>query len=102
MLIKATTAAAFGAVALFAATGCGGANPDEVASKVGATSCNNSGWYIENRFTGDKQTIYDCTINGSIRCVTYSGGVAEDETEYAKFFFEDVLSTDRPSCVEEG
>jgi hypothetical protein len=71
-----------------------------IAAASGASSCDTTGYYIKSRFDGGKQSIYNCWFGSTIKCVTYSGGIANDETDVVRLLFANTLSAGRPACVE--
>jgi hypothetical protein len=101
----ARRATLLGAVALGALAGCGGSGPSpaEVARAAGATSCDNSGFYIQNRLSNTKDVIFDCRFAGSLpKCVTYSGNIADDASEQASLLFStSVGHQGKPRCLAE-
>jgi hypothetical protein len=72
---------------------------DRVTSEAAADHCDNSGYYEESQITGAKQTIYDCSINGKMKCVTENGGIASDSTEEVRLLFQSALGARKPSCL---
>jgi hypothetical protein len=83
-------------------SGCGGgaASPAEVASGAGATSCDNSGFYIQNKLSGGKSVIYDCRFARKLpKCVTYSGNIASDSTDEVALLFQGSLNAGKPPCL---
>lgn len=83
--------------------GCGGggaASPSTVATAAGATACDNSGFYVENKISKDKSTIYDCRFaHGLPKCVTYSGNIASDATEEVQLLFSNAINAQKPTCL---
>ncbi|MGH3429627.1 MAG: hypothetical protein ACRDQZ_19005 [Mycobacteriales bacterium] len=89
-------------VTLLAACGGGAASPDKVAVAAGATSCDNSGFYIQSKLTNEKDVVYDCRFAQKLpKCVTYSGNVADDATDEVQVIFSNSLNSRRPACLEE-
>ncbi len=91
------------AVALLAGCGGGAASPGTVAQAAGATSCDNSGFYIQSKVTSDKQVIYDCRFSGGglPKCVTYTGNIASNETELVSILFSNSVGSGKPRCLTE-
>lgn len=76
------------------------ANPDQLATTIGAAWCQDSGYYLTNRLDGSKAELYDCNMrNGSYRCVTDQNGLAADVTAEARLVFRSTLGSEKPSCV---
>jgi hypothetical protein len=72
---------------------------DEIAKQIGADSCDQSGYEIKNRLDGSKSVIYDCDIDGRMKCVTEDGGIPSDSTVAVKLLFADTLGTAKPYCL---
>jgi hypothetical protein len=92
-------AAVCGVVSLVA---CGelGVSSSKVAAAAQASGCDNSGFYIENKISGSKEVIYDCSFpDGSTKCVTYAGGIANDSTDVVRLVFASTLGAKKPSCL---
>jgi len=90
--------AAVAAAAVLA--GCGGTSPSQVAIAAGARFCNNSGFYIQSKLTGNKSVIYDCRFAGKLpACVTYSGSIASDATATVQLLFANSLDGRKPACL---
>ncbi len=88
------------AAALLAGCGGGAASPSQVATAAGASSCNNSGFYIQSKITGNKSVIYDCRFAEKLpKCVTYSGSIASDSTETVQLLFANSLGAQKPACL---
>lgn len=68
-----------------------------IVALTGASSCTQELYWI--RLGGSKATIYDCTINGATKCVTFQNGIASDSTAEVKLAFEDALGSTRPTCI---
>lgn len=90
-------------IAVVAATGAGCASksePSTVADKAGASSCEDSTYWMQSRFPANapKEYIYNCVVNGKERCVVLLNGVARDATEEVRFTFEDAYQ--KPECVK--
>jgi hypothetical protein len=78
----------------------GGPSPDTVASTAGMDYCDNSGYYLQSRLDGSKQTIYDCMKGPNAHCITMSGGIASDSTVEVRLVFQGTLGASKPSCLE--
>jgi hypothetical protein len=97
--------AALAAVVALLASGCGaidsltGDDSAKIASATGASQCTGTDYDITNRLDSSKARIYDCTIDGVEKCVTYENGIARDETETSKLLFAQNLSGGRPDCA---
>jgi hypothetical protein len=99
------------AVLLLAATislaGCGGSsisrpNPDKLATTIGAAWCEDSGFYLTNRLDGSKAEVFNCNMeNGSYKCVSEEGGIANDVTAEFKASLATALvrEADKPTCA---
>jgi hypothetical protein len=89
-------------IALVAGCGGGSGTPaSTVAKAAGAESCEDSGYGLVIRTTNKKETIYNCTVaNGTTKCVTYRGGVAQDSTARVRLFWKTALKSQRPSCLD--
>ncbi|HET8751480.1 MAG TPA: hypothetical protein VFM43_03015 [Gaiellaceae bacterium] len=87
--------------ALAVVAGCGSSGaahhqrpriPQRIAASAGATTCVDSGYQLVGR------PIYDCQFaTGPDKCVTYEGGIADDATEEARFFFS--TAHHKPTCL---
>lgn len=75
------------------------ASASTVATTIGASFCDKSSYQVINRLDGSKQRIYDCTMGSGSRCVTYSNGVATDQTATVRLLFADTLGTSKPTCI---
>jgi len=85
-------------------SGCGGgaASPTKVAQMAGATSCDNSGYFVQSKLTNKKDVVYDCRFAHRLpECVTYSGNIASNATSEVQFLFSDALNASRPPCLRE-
>jgi hypothetical protein len=71
----------------------------EIAKQIGADSCDQSGYEIRNRLDGSKSVIYDCDVEGRMKCVTEDGGIPSDSTATVKLLFADALGTAKPYCL---
>ena len=71
-----------------------------VKTQSGASSCSNSGYYIQNRLDGSKQTIYDCQFPRRMRCVGEEGGITSDITEEVRLVFSTTLGSGKPACIQ--
>lgn len=71
----------------------------EVAVLAGASSCSATAYMVTNRVDDSKTRIYDCTISGRLRCVTYENGIANDSTAVVRVLFASTLGASKPSCV---
>jgi hypothetical protein len=88
------------AAALLAGCGGGGPSASQVATAAGASFCNNSGFYIQSKLTGNKSVIYDCRFAGKLpACVTYSGSIASDATATVQLLFANSLDGRKPACL---
>ena len=76
-----------------------GAGASSVATLAGASSCDDSGYYLKNRLDGSEQTVYDCLIRGRSKCVTVTGGIASDSTLEVRLLFKSVLGSAKPGCL---
>jgi len=77
-------------------------SPTVVAAASGASACDDSGYSLVIRATGEHQEIYDCafgTFPIRERCVTYSDGIANDSTETAQLVFSTTLGGSKPACL---
>lgn len=102
MLKKLVIYVAAAACVVSVVAGCGSAtvSPSHVASVAGATSCDNSGFYIQSKLTGDKAVIYDCRFAEKLpKCVTYSGNIASDATEEVQLLFATSINSQHPACL---
>jgi len=71
-----------------------------IQQSIGATSCDNSGYYVQSQLDGSKQIIYDCQMaSGNWKCVTENGGIASDSTAEVKLLFTNTLSGGEPFCA---
>jgi hypothetical protein len=71
-----------------------------IQTSIGAVSCDNSGYYVQNRLDNTKQTIYDCQMDsGTYKCVTESGSVISDSTAEVSQLFQSTLDGSKPTCV---
>lgn len=76
------------------------ANPDTLATEIGAAWCEDSGYQLENRLDSSKAELYDCNMrSGAYKCVTDEQGVARDVTAEARLVFASTLGSSRPDCV---
>jgi hypothetical protein len=93
---------ALAAVAAVSACGSSEASASKVAQAAGATTCEKSEWGIVSQLAGGKKTrIYNCNFaDGSVKCVTYSNGVANDSTAVAHLVFATKLGSGHPSCLD--
>ena len=90
------------AAALLAGCGGGAASPGTVAQAAGATSCDNSGFFVESKLTNEKDVIYDCRFADALpKCVTYSGNIARDATTEVSYLFAGSLNGGKPKCLAE-
>jgi hypothetical protein len=88
------------AASLLAGCGGGAASPSKVASVAGATTCDNSGFYVQSKLTGHKDVIYDCRFARKLpKCVTYSGNIANDATGEVQLLFSGSLNARKPACL---
>jgi hypothetical protein len=73
----------------------------QVAAVANATSCTDTGYYLQSKLDGSKEVIYDCAIPGSVwnQCVTEQGGIASNATEEVRLLFANALGGQRPSCL---
>jgi hypothetical protein len=87
--------------------GCGSSSSSsasQVAAASGASSCDDSGYYLIIKATGEHDEIYDCAFqSGSgllhAKCVTYENGIANDSTEAVRIVFSTALGTQKPTCL---
>lgn len=82
--------------------GSSAASPTVVAAAAGSGSCDDSGYSLVSRSTGDQEEIYDCafgTFPLREKCVTYADGVANDSTAATRIAFSTALGTSKPSCL---
>lgn len=95
--VALVVAAAFVVVA----AGCdsSSSSPAKVAEAAGASSCDNSGYYLIIKTTGEKETIYDCSFPSGQKCVTYANGIANDSTQTVRIVFSTALGQKQPSCL---
>jgi hypothetical protein len=71
-----------------------------IQANVGADSCTISGYFIQSKLDGSKQTIYDCLMpSGSYKCVTENGGIDSDSTAVVRLLFANTLSGGKPTCI---
>jgi hypothetical protein len=81
--------------------GDSGPSASSVAAKIGASSCDNSGYSVQSRLDGSKEIIFDCTMgNLATKCVTVSNGIANDATAEVKLLFANTLGASKPSCLD--
>lgn len=96
-------AAILGILLVVLTSGCGGggASMSQVANAAGANSCDNSGYYLIIKTTGEKDTIYDCAFapDNQMRCVTYANGIANDATAAVRLVFSTTLGPGKPPCL---
>lgn len=65
-------------------------------------SCDNSGFYLQNKLTNSKETIYDCRFSGAFpKCVTYTGNIASNSTLEVSLLFSDSIGSSKPACLRE-
>lgn len=91
-------------VTVLALAGCGGSSdpdPDKLAEKVGAASCEKTSFTIESKLNGETRAVYDCYFKGDYRhrCVTESDNIARDETDTVIALLEDTFGTEKPRCA---
>jgi hypothetical protein len=81
--------------------GHSGPSPSTVAARIGASSCDNSGYYVQNKLDGSKAVIFDCTMsNLATKCVTMTNGIASDATAEVRLLFANTLGSTKPSCLD--
>lgn len=94
------TAAALLLAFLVSACGSQAPSPSKIAEVAAATTCDNSGFYIESQLTGKKSTVYDCRFPSKMpECVTYSSGIASDATADVELLFANALNRTKPRCL---
>jgi putative hemolysin len=71
----------------------------EVAAQSGASYCSTSGYELENRLDGSKETIYDCRLGVRMRCLSEHGGITRDITTEVRLLFSDTLGAGKPECI---
>lgn len=83
--------------------GCGGGDPTgaKVAAAASASNCEQSNYGIVMRLAGGKtERIYNCNFaDGSVKCVTYANGIANDSTALVRLVFATKLGAGKPSCL---
>jgi len=76
----------------------------EVAEAADASRCDDSGFTItETDADGEVEReypIYNCTIDGELRCVSFDREFFEDETEWARNDW-DADDSEFPECIGE-
>jgi hypothetical protein len=89
------------ATCVFLLVGCGSGGPSasDVAEKAGATTCEDSGYFIGYRTDHTEHTIYNCQIAGETVCVIEDHGLATDVTAQARVVFASSLGGKRPACL---
>jgi len=90
-------------LAALALAGCGSGvsrpDPSKLAQTIGAASCQDSGYYLENRVDHSKTEVYDCLRDGFYICVIQENGIAKNVTREARLVWADTLATDEPTCA---
>jgi hypothetical protein len=71
----------------------------DIAYKIGAYSCDQTGYAIINKLDGSRSTIYDCVVGSKEMCVTEDNGLVSDNTAAARLLFASVLSGGKPTCA---
>jgi hypothetical protein len=74
-------------------------SPGTVANAANASYCDDSGYNMSSKLSGEKDTIYGCQIGSRMRCVTYSGRIANDATLEVRFALQNTLGASNPSCL---
>jgi hypothetical protein len=94
-------------VVALALVACGGTSiaktdPSSLASEIGASSCSDSGFYIESKLDHSKAEVYDCQrASGGHQCVTKEGGLAHDVTVEFKLLMQQTITDEssKPVCA---
>jgi hypothetical protein len=72
---------------------------EELQRRLGADSCTNSGFSVENQADGSRLIIYDCAFGARRRCITVERGLARDATADVKPLFKNATGGTRPACA---
>ena len=83
--------------------GGSGAQPSGQAQalqqQLGADSCTNSGFVIDNAADGTSQIVYDCAFGSRRRCITVTNNIARDATADVRRLYANGQGGARPSCL---
>jgi hypothetical protein len=71
----------------------------ELQKRLGADSCSNSGFALENGTDGSREVVYDCVFGSRRRCIAVDQGIARDATADVRRLFANMGSSAHAGCA---
>jgi hypothetical protein len=67
--------------------------------RLGAESCTDAGFALENGLDGSREFVYDCTFPSRRRCITVTNGITRDATADVKRLFANMPGDVHADCA---
>jgi len=71
----------------------------ELQQRLGADSCSEAGFALENQANGSREIVFDCAFPSRRRCITVANGIARDATADVRRLFASMPGRARPDCA---